>query len=219
MTVVRQIEILEDRVQFPASPLYGSVGHSWQARSFRKRVDLIVWQVRPLSLPLVIENKFLFRLLTNCMSTKTCNACDQNKSLSEFNERKSSPDGHCHTCRECSKVRNRQWYVANTKKAVEKAIRNRRAYLVDARRSLDAAKSDGCVACPETAVVCMDFHHLEDKKYELSDLWHKCPGWKTLQGELAKCIVLCANCHRKVHKGLLTITPEMSKRRVVLPNR
>ena len=52
----------------------------------------------------------------------------------------------------------------------------------------------------EWPTACFDFHHLEDKEKELSKLIH---SWSSKYGliiqELKKCIVLCSNCHRKLH--------------------
>lgn len=43
----------------------------------------------------------------------------------------------------------------------------------------------------------MEFHHLDaaTKKYKVSHLGH-IPSEQKLRAEIAKCIVLCANCHR-----------------------
>jgi len=47
---------------------------------------------------------------------------------------------------------------------------------------------------------CFDFHHLEGKEADLARLIH---AWKSMYGrvleELEKCVMLCANCHRKRH--------------------
>lgn len=57
-----------------------------------------------------------------------------------------------------------------------------------------------CKDCQKTFHMNVyDFHHLnkDDKKYELSRLWGN--SWKTIEEELEKCIMLCANCHRLRH--------------------
>ena len=55
--------------------------------------------------------------------------------------------------------------------------------------------------CGESDPVCLDFHHIDgDKEIELSKAAIKW-GWSDprLISELKKCIVLCSNCHRKLH--------------------
>ena len=49
--------------------------------------------------------------------------------------------------------------------------------------------------CPSA----FDFHHLDDseKEFHISDK----AAWATIEPELAKCMLLCATCHREVHAG------------------
>ena len=46
-----------------------------------------------------------------------------------------------------------------------------------------------------------DFHHKDPKEKEFQVGLHKVSGrkWNELKGELKKCVLLCANCHRRVH--------------------
>ena len=57
-----------------------------------------------------------------------------------------------------------------------------------------------CARCPENHVSCMDFHHInpEEKEYAVSDLVSNKMFTKAYK-EIKKCIVLCANCHRRLH--------------------
>jgi hypothetical protein len=65
----------------------------------------------------------------------------------------------------------------------------------------------GCALCPETNPICLDLHHLNpaDKNFSVSQ--RRQTGLLTLVLELAKCSVLCANCHRKVEVGYLLHIP------------
>lgn len=65
----------------------------------------------------------------------------------------------------------------------------------------------GCKNCGEDERVCLCYHHTnpEEKEFELSDAAGIDLGKEKIKEELQKCEVLCANCHRKVHAGVLDI--------------
>ena len=49
-----------------------------------------------------------------------------------------------------------------------------------------------------------DFHHLAEDRNNQKDktighMTHDCRKWETIQEELDKCVMLCANCHRMRH--------------------
>jgi CDGSH-type Zn-finger protein len=56
-----------------------------------------------------------------------------------------------------------------------------------------------CVCCGEDDYRCLSFHHIRDKYKGVSDMLNSGNGLKRLQEEIAKCIVLCENCHRAEH--------------------
>ena len=50
----------------------------------------------------------------------------------------------------------------------------------------------------------MDLHHLDpSQKDERVAQLAKSSSYKKLQEEIDKCVVLCANCHRMVHGGII----------------
>ena len=55
-----------------------------------------------------------------------------------------------------------------------------------------------CVRCSETNPIVLEFHHRGDKDIEVSRLIGRGASLDTLIAEIAKCDVLCANCHRIV---------------------
>lgn len=69
--------------------------------------------------------------------------------------------------------------------------------LVEFREWLDILKTHPCKDCNRTLPsVAMDFDHIQDdKKEEISDMW----SWSRTRvlEELAKCELVCANCHRE----------------------
>lgn len=58
-----------------------------------------------------------------------------------------------------------------------------------------------CARCPESHVACLDFHHRnpEEKEFDVAKGVNNGCSIERLTHEIAKCDVLCANCHRKEH--------------------
>lgn len=55
-----------------------------------------------------------------------------------------------------------------------------------------------CVDCDERDIIVLEFDHVRgEKKYVISRLVCSSPALTTLQDEIAKCEVRCANCHRR----------------------
>ena len=77
-------------------------------------------------------------------------------------------------------------------------------YKGKARKFLDEYKRDrGCCYCQEREPCCLDFHHRDPtkKKFKIGE-GYRCNRDKKMK-EIEKCILVCANCHRKLHKGFL----------------
>lgn len=53
-----------------------------------------------------------------------------------------------------------------------------------------------CVDCGETDPVVLEFDHLRDKKFAISKGLQD-RNWQDVLDEIAKCDVVCANCHRR----------------------
>lgn len=64
---------------------------------------------------------------------------------------------------------------------------------------LDEARKGGCVRCEESHPSCLDFHHRDPTTKDADIATMRRFSVKRLLGEIAKCDVLCANCHRKHH--------------------
>lgn len=65
------------------------------------------------------------------------------------------------------------------------------------------ARIVGCQQCGEMDPACLDFHHLnpEEKSFNVGGLKGGLHNPEKVREEIAKCVVLCANCHRKLHAG------------------
>lgn len=81
------------------------------------------------------------------------------------------------------------------KKRIQQRIKDLRIWLKEYKKNLK------CEKCGENFWACLDFHHLDPdiKEHNISNICKT--GWckKRILKEINKCIVLCANCHRKIH--------------------
>lgn len=68
----------------------------------------------------------------------------------------------------------------------------------------------GCQVCGERDFSCIDLHHNnpDGKEADVSKMISNKWSYSKIKQEMVKCVPLCANCHRKFHKGRLqTKTP------------
>ena len=54
-------------------------------------------------------------------------------------------------------------------------------------------------------VQALDFHHVNPKEKSLDFSINTGRSWQTTRDEIKKCILLCSNCHREVHAGLIPL--------------
>ena len=95
---------------------------------------------------------------------------------------------------------SRRHYRENRKHHLEQAAIRRTRRRKEIKQWIAEFKSGkSCARCPEADPVCLDFHHRRNKTVEIASV-HRL-GWsrKRLMKEIAKCEILCANCHRKEH--------------------
>ena len=135
------------------------------------------------------------------METKLCPLCGIPKGITAFHKDKTKPDGHSSQCKLCKKEHrslesNRKYYYRN--KEYYKLYRQKtQDFVQQVRLTL------GCKFCPETDTVCLDFHHLYDKNFEIVKVNSK----RAILREMKKCVCVCANCHRKIHANKIIVMP------------
>lgn len=88
-------------------------------------------------------------------------------------------------------------YRKNPRKFMDKAAKRVRR---DKARYWAWKASQKCLVCGEGRHWCLVAHHRDPstKKAELSQLAGRC-SWARIEAELAKCDILCCNCHADLH--------------------
>lgn len=91
-----------------------------------------------------------------------------------------------------------KWYLKNRALQIarnEQNKKNKKIFINEYKASR------GCSICKENHVACLQFHHLDptNKKANIHELIKKNLSIENILEEVNKCIILCANCHFKLH--------------------
>lgn len=102
-------------------------------------------------------------------------------------------------CSECQRKINKERYASNPRKHITNVVRNSKSRLLQFQ---EWKCSMGCQVCHERYYACLDLHHVDPhaKEEVLSkalNTWSKA----RVEQELKKCVVVCKNCHTKIHGG------------------
>jgi hypothetical protein len=130
---------------------------------------------------------------------RTCNRCGAEKPIGEFPERKvGSGRRHGH-CRACKALYQREWYEKNKDRHKANVAEIRRERVKRHQEIVRTAKDVPCADCGERyPPYVMDFDHREgEQKVGVIAQLVSTATTAGLLGEIAKCDVVCANCHRE----------------------
>lgn len=132
------------------------------------------------------------------MEVKMYPGCNETKPLTDFNFKNKRKGLRQVRCRDCTREQVRAHYQAHQYYYVRKAMR-RKAGMIQAQREwvLNYFVLHPCVDCGERDPRCLDFDHVRGKKRcDISRMLGNF-GWAAIEREVSKCVVRCANCHRK----------------------
>jgi len=132
------------------------------------------------------------------MCEKQCSVCRKDKDVESFPFKYKAKGIRHYTCRECWVVIRKASYEANKQSTFDRNKKNSqktRAWYLEYKLKLN------CERCPEKHPACLDFHHTNplEKDNDVASMIHGNHSIAALKREIAKCVVLCANCHRKLH--------------------
>lgn len=87
---------------------------------------------------------------------------------------------------------------------------------VDTKLKLVEMKGGKCKCCGfDKHYSALDFHHLDpsQKEFNLSVTNN---GWNKLLKEVDKCVLLCSNCHRMIHAGVINLPDDSASEETTL---
>lgn len=96
---------------------------------------------------------------------------------------------------------NLQWQKTTEKgrEYVKRHKANRKSMVREWYRGLKATLT--CSNCSENHPATLDFHHVDpsEKGFNISHWIRSGTSIERIKAEIEKCVVLCSNCHRKLH--------------------
>ena len=142
---------------------------------------------------------------------KVCIRCLIEKDETEF--RQAGKGTRRPRCKKCCNELERGLYPHRTRTRASRKQEKIYAKRNKARihRIINIIKAlNGCLICGESDIDCLVFHHIDKKCFGIS------ASGRTvgcLIVEMRKCIVVCANCHQRIHwAGLIY---DMTKRCII----
>ena len=133
---------------------------------------------------------------------KRCPRCEKKKSAAAFGKNRTKKNGLSSYCLDCMKLYRMEHYRSNPapyKKRAAASKKKRLAYLRDIR------EEGSCARCGFEHPAALEFHHKvpvnRDRAGRAGVGWFATFGMSRMLEELAKCELICANCHRIEHHG------------------
>jgi hypothetical protein len=131
------------------------------------------------------------------LSMKICSGCKLERSESDFNYKNKQLNLRQRNCKYCTRQQVRQHYLSNKPyyllKAKQRNTINRKLIKDYIAGYL---KEHPCIDCGETDTIVLEFDHIKDKSFTIS-LSGRDLSLNRVILEVSKCVVRCANCHRR----------------------
>lgn len=129
---------------------------------------------------------------------KTCGKCKTEKQLDAFPFKRKATGTLSSWCKDCHKIYKDKHYESNIEQYADKNKRNRRIAKTRSWTNLkEYFRTHPCVDCGEDDPIVLDFDHQRDKTMSISEMVCGGYAWETILKEIEKCVVRCANCHRR----------------------
>ena len=64
-----------------------------------------------------------------------------------------------------------------------------------------------CLLCPEDCYAALTFHHLDPttKSFTIGGNFSGMTPWRLIVEEMEKCVLVCHNCHAKLHINIISL--------------
>src|SRR5438270_13094511 len=101
-------------------------------------------------------------------------------------------------CKVCQSRVSKQHYKDNKQSYMARVRAREVLVIVDNQKRLaEYLACHPCIDCGQADVRVLEFDHVRGKKSDdISRMVIQCYSWPTIEADIAKCEVRCANCHR-----------------------
>ncbi len=127
---------------------------------------------------------------------KKCAKCSLTKNIEEFAVNRTRSDGRQTFCKMCKQAHDRAYYADGRRGdwTARKRIRTQKIW----DQFFTFLSQQKCQDCGERDMIVLEFDHIgSDKEYNVSAMLQIGLGWNRIKTEIAKCEVVCCNCHRR----------------------
>lgn len=128
---------------------------------------------------------------------RRCGRCGESKPVEEFAWRRKARKQRDNYCRPCRAAYKQEHYRAHRRRYIDQSqLRKKEVFAERLAFLIDFLREHPCVDCGESDPVVLEFDHLRDKSFSVSQGFRD-RRWQSVLDEIAKCEVVCANCHRR----------------------
>ena len=127
-----------------------------------------------------------------------CNKCHKEKGPEDFSFKNKEKNLRKKICKDCHSLYRKQHYLQNKKKYIAKAHKwNKKQKEILGKYLFDILSESKCIDCREKDIIVLDFDHVTNKRFGIAEMYRNCYSLKAVEDEIKKCVVRCANCHRR----------------------
>jgi len=129
----------------------------------------------------------------------TCNKCGSD--YEEYGQK-------ARMCRPCKRIYDRKYHANRSDEVKRRKLEKQNSRRKDILTKVREYKGElGCKCCDEKEPICLEFHHTNpnEKDFNVADALKSGLSFTGIIREAEKCIVVCSNCHKKIHAGIIVV--------------